>query len=74
VLVHGDFLSMPRGFIHVLVDDASGLYQLTSHDRCRLDVMVAALQQWFAIFGVVPNWMSDQGPHYKNRPRSGLFL
>ena len=24
------------------------------------------MQQWFAIFGIVGNWMSDQGPHYKN--------
>ena len=29
--------------------------------------MVVALQQWFAIFGIFPNWMSDQGPHYKNQ-------
>lgn len=26
-----------------------------------------ALQQWFAIFGIVPNWVSDQGPHFKNQ-------
>jgi transposase InsO family protein len=51
----------------VIVDDASGLCQLTWHDRCRADDMVVALQQWFAIFGIVPNWMSDQGPHYKNQ-------
>jgi transposase InsO family protein len=49
------------------VDDASGLCQLTWHDRCRADDMVVALQQWFAIFGIVPNWMSDQGPHYKKK-------
>ncbi len=36
-------------------------------DRCRADDMVVALQQWFVIFGIVPNWMSDQGPHYKNQ-------
>jgi hypothetical protein len=58
---------MSTGYIHVLVDDASGLCQLTSHNRCRADDMVAAMQQWFAIFRIVPNWMSDQGPHYKNQ-------
>jgi hypothetical protein len=46
VLIHCDFLSMPTGYIHVLVDDASGLCQLTWHDRCRADDMVAAMQQW----------------------------
>jgi hypothetical protein len=67
VLVHCDFLSMPTGYIHVLVDDASGLCQLKWHDRCRADDMVAAMQQWLALFGIIPNWMSDQGPHYKNK-------
>ncbi len=66
-MVHCGFLSMPTGYIHVLVDDASGLCQLTWHDRCRADDMVAAMQQWFGIFGIVPNWMSDQGLHYKNQ-------
>jgi hypothetical protein len=28
-MVHCDFSSMPTGYIHVLVDDASGLCQLT---------------------------------------------
>jgi hypothetical protein len=40
VLIHCDFMSMPTGYIHVLVDDASGLCQLTWHDRCRADDMV----------------------------------
>jgi hypothetical protein len=53
MLVHCDFLSMPTGYIHVLVDDASGLCELAWHDRCRADDMVAAMQQWFAIFGIV---------------------
>ncbi len=66
-LVHCDFLSMPTGYIHVLVDDASCLCQLTWHDRCRAYDMVAAMQQWFVIFGIAPNWMSDKGPHYKNQ-------
>jgi hypothetical protein len=29
--------------------------------------MIAAMQQWFALFGIIPYWMSDQGPHYKNQ-------
>ncbi len=66
-LVHCDFLSMPTGYIHVFVDGASGLCQLTWHDRCRPADMVTAMQQWFAIFGIVPNWMSDQGPHYRTQ-------
>jgi transposase InsO family protein len=49
------------------VDEASGLCQLTWHDRCRADDMVAAMQQWFVLFGIIPNWMSDQGPHYKDQ-------
>jgi hypothetical protein len=67
VLIHCDFLSMSTGYIHVLVDDASGLCQLKWHGRCRADDMVTAMQQWFALFWIIPNWMSDQGPNYKNQ-------
>jgi hypothetical protein len=43
VPIHCDFLSMPTGYIDVLVGDTSGLCQLTWHDRCRADGMVAAM-------------------------------
>ncbi|KAF0707151.1 hypothetical protein AaE_013747 [Aphanomyces astaci] len=66
-LIHCDFLSMPDGYIHVIVDDASRFCQLTVHDGCRAVDAIDALQQWFANFGVAPNWASDQGPHYKNQ-------
>ena len=58
---------MPTGYVHVLVDDASSLCQLTWHDGCAASDMVDAVQQWFAIFGIVPNWVSDQGSHFKNQ-------
>ncbi|KAH9092351.1 hypothetical protein LEN26_018494 [Aphanomyces euteiches] len=65
-LIHCDFLSMPGGYIHVLVDDASRLCQLTFHDGCKAVDGVSAMQQWFSMFGIVETWVSDQGPHYKN--------
>jgi len=34
--------------------------------------MVEAVQQWFAVFGLVADWMSDQGPHYKNQVTEAL--
>ena len=71
-LIHCDFLSMPGGYVHVIVDDASRFCQLTWHDRCRAQESVEAMQQWFAYFGVVTDWMSDQGPHYKNQVVEGL--
>jgi hypothetical protein len=71
-LLHCDFLSMPVSddgtrYIHVCVDDASRFVQLTGHKTCKANDAVDAMQQWFGYFGVVPHWMSDQGPHYKNQ-------
>ena len=66
-LIHCDFLAMPAGYVHVIVDDASRLCQLTWHDGCKATDMIEAMQQWFATFGLVEDWMSDQGPHYKNQ-------
>ena len=71
-LIHCDFLAMPTGYIHVIVDDASRLCQLTWHDGCKATDMVEAMQQWFAVFGLVDDWMSDQGPHYKNQVTEAL--
>jgi hypothetical protein len=36
-LVHCVFLSMPTDYIRVVVDDASGICQLTWHDSCHAD-------------------------------------
>ena len=56
-LIHCDFLAMPAGYVHVIVDDASRLCQLTWHDGCKATDMVEALQQWLATFGLVEDWM-----------------
>lgn len=71
-LIHCDFLTMPNGYVHVIVDDASRLCQLTWHDGCKASDMVEAMQQWFAVFGLVDDWMSDQGPHNKNQVTEAL--
>ncbi|KAH9089361.1 hypothetical protein LEN26_019240 [Aphanomyces euteiches] len=65
-LIHCDFMAVQGGYVHVIVDDASRFCQLTWHDVCKAFDAVEALQLWFATFGIVPVWMSDQGPHYKN--------
>ncbi|KAH9143217.1 hypothetical protein AeRB84_012767 [Aphanomyces euteiches] len=65
-LIHCDFLSMPDGNIHVIVDDASRFILLTIHDNCRAQDADEAMQEWFGLFGITQWWMSDQGPHYKN--------
>ncbi|KAH9102720.1 hypothetical protein LEN26_015004 [Aphanomyces euteiches] len=64
--LHCDFLAMPGGYIHVIVDDASRMCQLTYHPTCKASDAASAMQQWFALFGIVHTWVSDQGPHYKN--------
>ena len=66
-LIHCDFLTMPGGYIHVIVDDASRFCQLTVHTNCKALDAVDGLQQWFSYFGIAANWASDQGPHYKNQ-------
>lgn len=71
-LIHCDFLSMPGGYIHVIVDDASRFCLLTAHDDCKTVDAVESLQHWFGIFGIVEWWVSDQGPHYKNEVISTL--
>ncbi|KAH9106104.1 hypothetical protein LEN26_001487 [Aphanomyces euteiches] len=65
-LIHCDFFTIPGGYVHVIVDDASRFCQLTWHDGCKAVDAVESMQQWFATFGIVRNWMSDQGPHFKN--------
>jgi len=66
-LIHCDFLTMPGGYIHVIVDDASRFCQLTVHTNCKALDAVDGLQQWLSYFGIAANWASDQGPHYKNQ-------
>ncbi len=77
-LLHFDFMELERlytaraagagepkqAFILVLKDDFSGFVELVPADAETADVVVQALREWFARFGVVRWWASDRGSHF----------
>ena len=53
-----------RAYLLVLKDDFSGFVRLVPADAPTAANVVAALCSWFADFGVVRAWASDQGSHF----------
>lgn len=71
-VIHFDFLSMPPSFrdthyVLVLKDDMSGYCELVECITADAETVQEALTDWFKRFGVVHQWVSDQGAHFKNK-------
>lgn len=76
-LLHFDFLSMPLGndvsqYVLVLKDDMSGFVELVECLTADSEEVTTALLHWFSRFGVVLQWVSDQGSHFKNKVMEDL--
>jgi hypothetical protein len=70
-LPHFDFLYVGHGlkgvdYILVLKDDISSYCRLIPSVAANAVTTAAALIDWFATFGVVLDWVSDRGSHFRN--------
>ena len=70
-LLHMDFLYIYPGvdgynYVLVLKDDFSSYVSLVKCKAADAEHTAKALVDWFATFGVVLNWVSDRGSHFKN--------
>jgi transposase InsO family protein len=71
-LLHFDYLSMIEGagsvkYVLVLKDGMSGYVELVACLQATSDTAYQALIDWFKRFGVVHQWVSDQGAHFRNQ-------
>ena len=76
-LLHWDFLYMgpsEQGEENVLVikDDASKFVWLFPTKTTTANDTLNCLLEWFAVFGVSKNWVTDQGTHFKNEVIKGV--
>jgi len=70
-LLHFDFCYMGNGekgnrYVLILKDDFSGYIRLIPSKEATAEVTADSLIQWFSLFGVVTEWVSDRGTHFKN--------
>jgi hypothetical protein len=70
-LLHFDFLYIEHGlkgvdYILVLKDDLSSYCRLIPVVAANAVTTAAAHIDWFATFGVVLDWISDRGSHFRN--------
>ncbi len=70
-LLHFDFCYLMPGedsvtYVLILKDDLSGYVWLIPTADADAESVADALLKWFAAFGVVSNWVSDRGSHFKN--------
>jgi hypothetical protein len=70
-VLHLDFLYMGSSddgstYLLLLKDDAGKYVLLVNCVRAGASEAANALLSWFALFGVVRVWVSDQGSHFKN--------
>jgi hypothetical protein len=71
-ILHFDFFYMGQSkrnkykYLLLLKNDLSGYLWLVPCKAAGAAETVDALIHWFATFGVVLQWLSDQGVHFKN--------
>ena len=71
-LLHFDFLTLPLDrdtewrYVLVMKDGLSGFVELHGSRHCTAEDAASALLSWFARYGIVHTWVSDQGAHFKN--------
>ena len=61
-----DMQTMEFTELLIIKDDLSGFCELIPCRRMSHMEVVTALLFWFSRFGVVHQWISDQGSHFKN--------
>jgi RNase H-like domain found in reverse transcriptase/Integrase zinc binding domain len=71
-VIHFDYLYMGKSvddaeFVLIVKDDFSNYVWLKKCKHADADSAVPVLIEWFAAFGVAPQWVSDQGSHFKNQ-------
>lgn len=76
-ILHFDFCSIgpsDKGFKYVLIlkDDFSSYVLFFPFEHPNSESAVEALMEWFSAFGVVLQWVSDRGSHFKNEVVAGL--
>jgi transposase InsO family protein len=57
--------SVPE-YVLIIVDGFSRFVWMTSHRAANATNVVTSLIQWFSLFGVARQWVSDQGRHFMN--------
>ena len=70
-LLHFDFCYMGKGdkgniYTLILKDDFSSYVWLIPSKEASSEVVADSLILWFSSFGVVSDWVSDRGSHFKN--------
>jgi Integrase core domain/Integrase zinc binding domain len=71
-VIHFDYLYMGPStddakYVLIVKDNYSSYVCLKQCKKADADNTVSVLIEWFAAFGVAPQWVSDQGSHFKNR-------
>ncbi|KAE9043464.1 hypothetical protein PR003_g6175 [Phytophthora rubi] len=71
-LLHFDFLTMIKDdhgtkYVLVLKDGMSGFVELVACVAATSDQVYIRLLDWFKRYGIVHQWVSDQGAHFKNQ-------
>ena len=71
-LLHWDFVAMGLAhtgeeYLLVIKDDASKMVWFFPTVTATAVCVKQCLLQWFAVFGVCYEWVSDQGTHFKNQ-------
>ncbi|KAE9122647.1 hypothetical protein PF007_g7378 [Phytophthora fragariae] len=71
-VIHFDYLTLPEDedshnkYVLVVKDDFSSFTELYPAADPDASTCVDALLQWFYRYGIVHQWVSDQGTHFKN--------
>jgi hypothetical protein len=70
-LLHFDFLTMVKGeggmkYVLVLKDGMCGFVELMPCIHATADQVYQGLMDWFKRSGIVLQWVSDQGAHFRN--------
>ena len=70
-ILHFDFVYIGKGkkgmvYILVLRCGFSSMVELVPCTEATAEICAEALLQWFSRYGTVKQWVSDQGPHFKN--------
>lgn len=71
-IIHFDYCYITPGdkghdYVLILKDDFSGYVWLMPAMAADADHTAGSLMSWFAAFGTVQQWVSDQGTHFKNQ-------
>ena len=71
-LLHFDYYYMMEGkdnykYVLILKDDFSSYVWLKATKETTAEVTADYLIDWFSTFGVVNDWVSDRGSHFKNQ-------